>query len=306
MTVPLSGIVLLAVLTLGYGGNWVAMKAAVAEIPVWTFRSVCLVVGGAILLAGARLRGLSLAIPTGDRGPLLRAALLNVTGWQVCSAYGLVLMEAGRASIVGYTMPFWAVLFDRVLHGAPVSRPTAAALVLGMAGLAALVGPDVVRLAAAPIGALFMLAAAAAWGAGTVVLQRHRFAMPTATLTAWQIVLGSLTVTAGALLLERRALPRDLSAAAAAGLAYATLVGIVVCHYLWFHLVRVLPPSVAAIGVIGVPVVGVLSSALVLGEAVGARELIALACIVPALAVVLVGPDLGRLVGTRRARAKTL
>ncbi|HEX7127596.1 MAG TPA: DMT family transporter [Thermodesulfobacteriota bacterium] len=290
MTVPLSGIVLLAVLTLAYGGNWVAMKAAVAEIPVWTFRSVCLVVGGAILLAAARLRGLSLAIPAGERGPLLRAALLNVTGWQICSAYGLLLMEAGRASIIGYTMPLWAVLLDRVLHGAPVSRPTAAALALGLVGLAALVGPDLVRLAAAPIGALFMLAAAVAWGAGTVVLQRHRWTMPTASLTAWQIVLGSLPVTAGALLLERSGLPGDMSAAATAGLAYATLVGIVFCHYLWFHLVRVLPPSVAAIGVIGVPIVGVLLSALVLGEAIGARELIALACVLPALAIVLIGP----------------
>ncbi len=290
MTIPLSGILLLAVLTLSWGGNWPAMKAAVAEIPVWTFRSICLVMGGAILLVMVRLRGEPLAVPRAERRPLVLAALLNVAVWQLCSAYGLTFMKAGRASIIAFTMPLWAVILDRLLFGERVPRSKALALALGLAGLAVLIGPDLAHLAASPAGALFMLAASITWAAGTLVLKRNRWTIPTMALTAWQVTLGSLPVTAGAVLLETPVGIAGLSAAGQAGLVYATLVGIVFSHYLWFHLVRVLPPSVAAIGVLGVPVVGVLSSALLLGESVGARDLIALACVLPALGIVLIGP----------------
>lgn len=290
MTIPLSGILLLAVLTLSWGGNWPAMKAAVAEIPVWTFRSICLVVGGAILLVMVRLRGEPLAVPRAERRPLVLAALLNVAVWQLCSAYGLTFMKAGRASIIAFTMPLWAVILDRLLFGERVPRSKALALALGLVGLAVLIGPDLAHLAASPAGALFMLAASITWAAGTLVLKRNRWTIPTMALTAWQVTLASLPVVVGALLLEMPVRITGLSVAGAAGLVYATLVGIVFSHYLWFHLVRVLPPSVAAIGVLGVPVVGVLSSALLLGESVGARDLIALACVLPALGIVLIGP----------------
>lgn len=301
--VPLSGILLLGLLTLCWGGNWPAMKLAVAEIPPWTFRSVCLVVGGSLLLALARLRGDSLAVPRAERGPLLCAALFNITAWQLCSAYALTLMQAGRASIIAFTMPLWAVLLERVLFGEKVPPAKAAALGLGLVGLAVLIGSDVALMAAAPAGALFILAAAIAWAIGTLVLKRHRWTIPTTALTAWQVVLGSVPVVVGMVVFERSASLGRPSTGALVALAYATVVGIVLAHYLWFYLVRLLPPAVAAIGVLGVPVVGVLSSALLVGEAIGAREVAALLCVVPALALVLVGPELARLI-ERRAVAR--
>ncbi len=218
---------LLAVLTLSWGGNWPAMKAAVAEIPVWTFRSICLVVGGAILLVMVRLRGEPLAVPRAERRPLVLAALLNVAVWQLCSAYGLTFMKAGRASIIAFTMPLWAVILDRLLFGERVPRSKALALALGLAGLAVLIGPDLAHLAASPAGALFMLAASITWAAGTLVLKRNRWTIPTMALTAWQITLASLPVVVGALLLEMPVRITGLSVAGAAGLVYATLV-------LWF------------------------------------------------------------------------
>jgi drug/metabolite transporter (DMT)-like permease len=51
-----------------------------------------------------------------------------------------------------------------------------------------------------------------------------------------------------------------------------------------------MPAAVAAIGVLGIPVVGVFSSALLIGEPVGAAELAALALVVSGLAVLLRGP----------------
>ena len=47
----LSGILLLATLTLTWGFNWPMMKLALQEVPPWTFRTLCVMVGGAALLA---------------------------------------------------------------------------------------------------------------------------------------------------------------------------------------------------------------------------------------------------------------
>ena len=56
------------------------------------------------------------------------------------------------------------------------------------------------------------------------------------------------------------------------GLAYTIVVAMFICHTMWFALVRVLPAAVAALGTLAIPIVGVYSSALVLGEQIGARE----------------------------------
>ena len=48
---------LLAALTLAWGFNWTAMKLALAEVPPWTFRSLCLGLGSAVLFAVLRLGG---------------------------------------------------------------------------------------------------------------------------------------------------------------------------------------------------------------------------------------------------------
>ena len=53
-----------------------------------------------------------------------------------------------------------------------------------------------------------------------------------------------------------------------------------------------LATALAAIGTLAIPVVGVFSSALVLGEAVGFRELLSLGLVCSALAVVLGLPNL--------------
>ena len=75
--------------------------------------------------------------------------------------------------------------------------------------------------------------------------------------------------------------------AALLGLAYATLVGALFCHWAWFRLVAMLPAAVAAIGTLGIPIVVLFSSALILGEAVGTGELLALILVVSGLTLLV-------------------
>ena len=62
-TLPRSTWVLMLVLTLGWGCNWPMMKIALHEIPVWTFRSLCVWAGAVGVLLIARVRGHALLPP---------------------------------------------------------------------------------------------------------------------------------------------------------------------------------------------------------------------------------------------------
>ena len=118
-----------------------------------------------------------------ERGPLVLAALFNITAWHLCSAYGLTRIQAGRGAIIAYTMPLWTVIFGRLLIGERIGQRRLAALALGLAGMAVLMAPDARALWAAPSGTLLMLTAAVAWAIGTVLTKATRWTMPTAALT---------------------------------------------------------------------------------------------------------------------------
>src|SRR5262249_35041648 len=76
-----SGPWLLAGITVFWGLNFLAIKYSVEEIPILTFRTICLSVGGFGLFAIARAAGLSLRVPRAERMPLAIASLGNITGW---------------------------------------------------------------------------------------------------------------------------------------------------------------------------------------------------------------------------------
>jgi drug/metabolite transporter (DMT)-like permease len=284
----------MAGLTLFWGGNWPMMKIVLAEIPVWPFRSLCVIGGGCALLLLVRLSGQSIRVPTSEVRPLLICALFNTIAWHLFSGYGVSLIEAGRAVIIAFTMPVWAAVLSRVILGEAFTRWKLLGLLFGMAGLAVLIGPDLRALGAAPLGALFMLGAAVSWATGTVLMKHYSWSIPVGVLAGWQLLVGSVPLVIGALVIGDLPNPSDLSLGTLAALAYILVFPMTFCHWAWTKLVRIFPATLAAVGTLAIPVVGVLSSALILGEPLGAREAISLALVCAALAFVLVIPGLTR------------
>ena len=107
---PATGYVLLVAMTVLWGINWPIMKIALGELPVWTFRSLCLVGGSLGLLVIARLTGQRLRVARREIGPLVLTACFSIVGWHVLSAYGVSMIPATRAVIIAFTMPLWAGL----------------------------------------------------------------------------------------------------------------------------------------------------------------------------------------------------
>jgi drug/metabolite transporter (DMT)-like permease len=279
-----AGIVLLVALTITWGVNWPMMKLALAEVPPWTFRSLCLMIGGGALLVVAHASRGGLTVPAHRVPALCLVSLFNITGWHLFSAYALLYTGSGRAAIIGYTMPLWAFLPSLwVFHTRPTSRQMAA-LLLGLAALTLLLLKDFGTLGAAPTGALLMLGASLCWAIGTVLVKKFSWDPLTITaLTGWQQLIGGVPIVIGWWLLEPVPDLTALSLPAAFGLAYAVFVAMIFCQTAFFKLLSLLPAHVAAISVLPVPVVGVVSSAIILDEPVGLAEIAALTLVVGGL-----------------------
>jgi drug/metabolite transporter (DMT)-like permease len=283
---------LLAAITLLWGVNWPIMKLAVTELPVLTFRTICLAGAGAGFVVICRCTGQSFRIPRGELKPLLVVSLCNITLWHVCSAAGLAHLAASRAAIIAFTMPLWATLLAMPVLGERLTWNAAAGLAVGLAGMGALLLPAVDSLLSDPLGPLFMIAAALSWATGTVAVKRYRFTMPVAVLTGWQLLLGGIPVALGAVLFDRDVDLLLVSHGAWLATAYAVLVATIFCHWAWFKLVRGFPAVAISVGTLAIPVVGVLASAVGLGESVGLDVIVALGLVLSALFLVLILPAL--------------
>lgn len=291
---PIGGFVLLAFVSLFWGLNWPGMKIALSELPIWWFRVLSVGVGAVGLMAIAWASTGALRPTRRELWPLLVCALFNIVGWHLFTGYGVSLMPAGRASIIAFTMPVWAALLGALILGERITTYKVAGLVLGVAALAVLIGPDLVALSAAPAGALFMLGAALSWATGTVLFKKYDWDSPVSALIGWQLLIGLAVILPGALILEPAPDLTALSAKVWIALLYLFALPMIFCQWAFFKVVRMFPAAIASIGTLAVPVIGVYSSALILGEIVGWREVVSMALTCAALTSVMVLPAFRR------------
>ena len=81
------------------------------------------------------------------------------------------------------------------------------------------------------------------------------------------------------------------SCAGTSAVVFSGVVGSGVGYFLWFTIVRRLPAMTASLGVLSVPVMGVVSSVLMLGERPTVTDIIGCALIFAAAACVLLAPN---------------
>jgi drug/metabolite transporter (DMT)-like permease len=291
MTVPretapaMLGIGLIALLSLSWGFHWPIMKFGLSEIPPLSFRGIATAIGGAGLLLMARLSGRRLWPSRREMPMLLCMALANITAWQLLTAYGLTLMPAGRAIILAYTMPLWAILLSAVVLGESIDRRRLIGLCLGLAGMAMLLGNEMLSIGRSPLGALLIVMAALSWAAGTVFTKGFAWQLSLTAMVGWQLFFGALPMLAGAALFDAGnwTVPSTWSLLA---LLYTVVIATFMANLVWFRILQLYPAGIASISTLMNPVVGVGASALLLGERMGPAEIGALTLVVGALATV--------------------
>ncbi|HET9023493.1 MAG TPA: EamA family transporter [Burkholderiaceae bacterium] len=279
-------LVLLALLTLFWGVNWPVMKLGVADLPPLYFRSLCIGGGLVFIWAYARATKVPLTVPPGAWPSIVKLAIPNVIVWHLLAIYAVKMLASGRAAILGYTMPVWAVVFGLLLFKERPLRRHWVGVIAAFIGTLLLLSSEFTKLAGSPLGTLLMLTAAASWGFGTHLMRRYLTAMPTISLTFWMLTL-TVSATATVSLLtefEQWRMPGRLEWFA---IVYNMAIAIAFCHVVWSMLARNLPPAASGLSVMMIPVLGVFSGMLVLGEQPHWQDYAALVLILLALSTVL-------------------
>lgn len=271
-----AGFLFLAITSLGWGFNWPVTKYLLGEVPPLTLRGCTGVIGALLLATLAISRGQSLGVSEGQWPRLVLAAVLNVTCWMVLMAFALLYLPASEATLIAYTMPVWASLLAWPVLG---ERPTllrTVALAMAFAGLASILGGNGFDASIAKLpGILMALGGAFGFALGTVLAKKLPIKLPPITAAAWQIGIGCLPIAAVGLAIETTHLEK-VTQLGWALLFYSTVIQFCVAYVSWFAALARLPASVAAIGTMAVPVIGVVASALALGEPLGPGQIAAL------------------------------
>ena len=280
---------LVVVMGLAWGFNWIAARIILTALPPWTMRAVGIGLGDLTLFVAAAVTGISLSVPRGERRKILIAGFFNVAIFNVCSAYAQVYGTTSRAIVIAYSMPIWSALLAHFVLREKLNALKLGALALCATGLAILIWP--LARAGFPLGALLALGCAWTWAAGTVYLKWAKIRAATLAVAAWQLLFGWLMLAAGMLIFEGVPQLWPLPINVVGWIAYNGLIGMGLAYFLWFVVVGRLPTTTASLGSLLVPVVGVIGSAWLVGERPNVTDIIGFGCIFASAASVLLQPN---------------
>ena len=282
-----AGAPILTVLLIGllWGLNWPAVKFMLTEMPPVTIRAVALTLAAIVLAAVARAKGHDLRPARRDWIHIVYTGLLVLFGFNIFAALGQILTETSKAAIIAFTMPALTAVFAAIFIGERLGLRGLAALVIGMAGLAALASENFAALVAEPLGPAIMLMAAISWALGTVALKARTWSLPALPLTVWFFIVSSIACWPLVLIFEPPWQQTWPSPPVLWTLAFHTFGPMVICYVLWTAMVGNIPATIAAIATLMVPVVGVLSAVILLGDPLTWQKVVALAMILASIAM---------------------
>jgi drug/metabolite transporter (DMT)-like permease len=283
----------LVLLTLVWGINWPVMKLGVSGLPgqplpypPLAFRTLSMWLGLPVLGLALVLLKVPFAVPRQHWPELARLTLLNMIVWHVVVIIGVQQLSSGRSAILGYTMPVFAALWGRWLYGDRLGWGPTLGVAAAAAGVALLLSSELGKLSGAPWAALAVVGAAAVWALGTHQLRRSAVPLPLLAIVFWMTTATACVMTLLTVLFEQPAWRAPEPHVWGAVLYNA--VGVFgFAHAAWFYLARTMPPVASSISVMLIPVLGVFSGALLLGEVLQVQDFAAVAAIVLAIGLVL-------------------
>jgi drug/metabolite transporter (DMT)-like permease len=279
----------LVLLILGWGVTWPFMRIALEEIPPFSMRVGSLFIGSVTLAVLALLTGRRIKIPDRKTWPhLCVAAFFNIAAFSIFTPFAQLAADTGRVAIVVYTMPIWAGLMAGPILGERLDTVRIVSLILCAAGMAVLVYP--LAELGVPVGILLALGAGVSWAAGTVYLKWAKLDGDPMGVTFWQVVIGFVGVLACLPLIEGSLHLAQAHAKALLAMTFSGMIGIGISYFLWFDIVRRLPATTASLAVLSVPVVGIISSVIMLGERPTVPDIVGFALIFAASACVMLWP----------------
>jgi drug/metabolite transporter (DMT)-like permease len=278
---PMVALVLLALI---WGYNWVVMKATMRYAGPMEFAALRAIFGSLVMF------GLLLAL----RVPLrpkhvtktIFLGLFQTAGFIGLASYAVASGQAGKSSVLGYTMPFWVIVFgwpflpDR-LRG--WQWPAAGLILIGL-----LLVLELWSSTGGVAASLLALGAGISWAISVIIFKKIPIngRDELLSVTAWQMAWGMLPLVAAALLIPER--PTEWSGYFIGALIYNAIGGMAIATFLWLYILQRLPATISGLNALTVPIVGVFAAWLELGERPSLSAGVGMAAILVGLALLTI------------------
>ncbi|KND55455.1 Permease of the drug/metabolite transporter (DMT) superfamily [Candidatus Paraburkholderia kirkii] len=271
------------VVIFAWGVNFVVIKLGLHGVPPMLL--------GALRFALAAVPALFVERPRIPLRWLFAYGLTISLGQFALLFYGMYVgMPAGLASLVLQAQAFFTLLFAAMFLGERIRAANVAGLLIAAAGLA-LIGMQGGQ-AMTVTGFLFTLAASAMWALGNVVTKRMG-KVDLLSLVVWGSLIPPLPFLALSLIFEG---PARIESSLAAiplvsvfAVCYLAFVSTIVGYSLWGKLLERYPAGSVAPFSLLVPVVGLASAAVFLGEGLSAAQIAGAALMMAGLVVNVFG-----------------
>lgn len=274
-----------------WGSTYLAIRIAIETLPPLLMAGTRFLIAGAVLYLVSRMRASQSPTRVHWRSAAVVGALLFLGG-NGALVMGEERVPSGLAALLLSIIPLWMVLLGSTEHkGVKLGPRILAGLLLGLAGIALLVGPSELlgHGGVDPVGAAILLVGSLSWAGGS--LYSRRATLPKSTLLAASMEMlagGALLIVAGLALREGRGLDMtNVSLGSVLALMYlitfGSLLGFTSYNWLLSHST---PARVSTYAYVN-PVVAVFLGWIVAREPVTLRTVLATAVIVSAVALII-------------------
>jgi drug/metabolite transporter (DMT)-like permease len=272
-----------------WGLNQVAAKAAMPEVPA-LWQAAARSLGGALLVGGwAWWRGIPVFARDGTlRGGLFAGALFGAEF--LCIFVGLQFTTASRMVVFIYISPFVVALgMPFIARNERLIPVQVVGLLIAFAGVAWAFEEGFAKPAAGPrqlLGDGLGVLAGVIWGATTLAIRGSRLSGASAEKTLlYQLVISGAMLLVAALFSGAK-VPVALSPLAWSAMGFQIVIVTAFSYVLWFWLIGRYPATRLASFTLLTPVFGLALGALLLGETITTRLVVAVIAVASGIVLV--------------------
>jgi drug/metabolite transporter (DMT)-like permease len=294
---------LLVLLSVLWGTTYFFIAVANPEVPPFTLVLGRVGVAALALVPLVFLFGLRLPATAAGWWPYIVQAVINNVIPFTLMVYGQLRIASGLAAVLNATTPLFTLVVLRLFAGEALTASKIAGVLLGVAGVAILVGPEALHSnASSVIGMLCILGAAFSYAVSALWMRRLRH-IPPLVSSAAQLTCSTLMLLVIAGALERFWLlpaPGVPAISAVLGLA---LVSTAAAYLVFFRLNTTAGPTNVMLVTLLIPVTATILGVLLLDETLTLHQ-IAGALVIASGLVVIDGRLLAWLGRRRKAQVE--
>jgi drug/metabolite transporter (DMT)-like permease len=293
---------LLVFLSVLWGATFFFIAIAVPEVPPFTLVLVRVGLAAAVLIPIVYLLGYRLPTTLAGWYPFIVQSILNNVVPFTLMVYGQQRIASALAAVLNATTPLFTLVIARFLAGEVLSANKLGGVLLGVAGVAILMGPEALNAnASSVLGMLCILGTAFFYGLSALWMRRFREIPPLVTSAA-QLSCSTVMLLPLAAFVDRFWLMSMPSTEALLALVGLAVLATALAYIVFFRISATAGPSNVMLVTLLIPITATLLGVLILGEAFTLGHAIGAVVIASGL-VVIDGRLLARLLGRSPAAA---